>query len=250
MNRKLHVVALIPARYEASRFPGKLLKDLGGKPVLLRTYEAVVASELFDEVYVVTDDDRIEQCIAEAGGRVLRSQEEHETGSDRLAEAIAHIQTDIAINVQGDEPFIDKDSLQQLIELFEADQDQSIDLASLMVRITEEERVENPNVVKVITDREGFALYFSRSPVPYPRDTSRPATYFQHIGVYAFRRQALLDFKALPIAPLEASEKIEAIRFLEYGRRLRMLETTKPSIGIDTPEDLELANQKWNNTQS
>ena len=108
MNRKLHVVALIPARYEASRFPGKLLKDLGGKPVLLRTYEAVVASELFDEVYVVTDDDRIEQCIAEAGGRVLRSQEEHETGSDRLAEAIAHIQTDIAINVQGDEPFIDK----------------------------------------------------------------------------------------------------------------------------------------------
>ena len=246
MPKKLHVVALIPARYQASRFPGKLLKDLGGKPVLARTYEAVVNSQLFDEVYVVTDDDRIESCIADLGGKVLRSKQEHDTGSDRLAEAIAHIDTDLAINVQGDEPFIDRESLAQLIRLFEADDKKEIDLASLMVRIEEEERVANPNVVKVITDQAGFALYFSRSPIPYPRDQEVSTSYYQHIGVYAFRRQALLDFKALPIAPLEASEKIEAIRFLEYGRRLRMLETSRPSIGIDTPEDLEEANAKWN----
>lgn len=246
MPKKLHVVALIPARYQASRFPGKLLKDLGGKPVLARTYEAVVNSQLFDEVYVVTDDDRIERCITDLGGKVLRSQQEHDTGSDRLAEAIAHIDTDVAINVQGDEPFIDRESLAQLIRLFEADEQKEIDLASLMVRIEEEERIANPNVVKVVTDQAGFALYFSRSPIPYPRDQEAWAAYYQHIGVYAFRRQALLDFKELPIAPLEASEKIEAIRFLEYGRRLRMLETSRPSIGIDTPEDLEEANAKWN----
>ena len=246
MGKKLHVVALIPARYEASRFPGKLLKDLGGKPVLLRTYEAVHKSGLFDEVYVVTDDDRIEQCLAEAGAKVLRSQREHATGSDRLAEAIEHIQTDVAINVQGDEPFIDSESLQKLIDLFEEDHQSEIDLASLMVRIEEEERIANPNVVKVITDQQGFALYFSRAPIPFHRDQSTDVQYFQHIGVYAFRRQALLDFKQLPIAPLEASEKIEAIRFLEYGRRLRLLETDRPSIGIDTPEDLEQANKKWN----
>ena len=225
MKKKFHVVALIPARYEASRFPGKLLKDLGGKPVLVRTYEAVLRSGLFDEVYVVTDDDRIETCIAAIGGKVLRSKEAHDTGSDRLAEAIAHIQTDVAINVQGDEPFIDRDSLAQLIQLFEADEKKEIDLASLMVKIEEEERITNPNVVKVITDKQGFALYFSRAPIPYPRDKEVNTPYYQHIGVYAFRRQALLDFRELSIAPLEASEKIEAIRFLEYGRRLKMLET-------------------------
>ena len=235
------IIAMIPARYEASRFPGKLLEDLNGKTVITRTYEAALKTGLFDEVYVVTDSDKIYEEIHKAGGKVMRSKKEHECGSDRIAEAVENMDVDIVVNVQGDEPFIDKNSLAKLLEVFQQEGAEEIDLASLKTALLDSEEITNPNNVKVITGNDDFALYFSRFPIPYPRDTSATVTYFKHVGIYAFRKSALMDFYRLPMLPLEASEKIECIRYLEYGKKIKMVETSVKSIGIDTPEDLEKA---------
>jgi 3-deoxy-manno-octulosonate cytidylyltransferase (CMP-KDO synthetase) len=236
---------MIPARYAASRFPGKLMKDLGGKPVIVRTYEAARDTGLFDEVIVVTDSEIIAEAVQREGGRVVMSQQVHETGSDRLAEAVEDIDADIVVNVQGDEPFTEGESLEKLIRVFHKDPEKVIDLASLMTKITDPEDIANPNTVKVITDKEGFALYFSRAPIPYQRAEEPRALYFKHKGVYAFRKRALLDFRSLPMLPLEAVEKIEAIRFLEYGKKIKMVQTRISGIEIDTPEDLERAKAAW-----
>ncbi|MGB5404974.1 MAG: 3-deoxy-manno-octulosonate cytidylyltransferase [Robiginitalea sp.] len=236
---------MIPARYAASRFPGKLMQDLAGKPVIVRTYEAARDTGLFDAVIVVTDSEIIAEAVQRAGGQVVMSQEVHETGSDRLAEAVVDIDTDIVVNVQGDEPFTEAESLEKLIRVFREDPDQQVDLASLMTEINDPEDIANPNTVKVITDKDGFALYFSRAPIPYQRAEEPRAIYFKHKGVYAFRKQALLDFRRLPMLPLEAVEKIEAIRFLEYGKKLKMVQTRISGIEIDTPEDLERAKAAW-----
>ena len=237
----MKVIAMIPARYKASRFPGKLMKDLLGKPVILRTYEAAKNTNLFSEVYVVTDSNIIFDTISNAGGKALMSKKDHECGSDRIAEAVEHIDADIVINVQGDEPFIDEKSLKKLIQVFENDINNEIDLASLKVQITNEEDIKNPNNVKVITDVDNLAIYFSRSVVPYLRDNTVDVKYFKHKGVYAFRKQALLDFYNTSITPLEAAEKIEAIRYQEIGKKIKMVETDVEAVGIDTPEDLEKA---------
>jgi 3-deoxy-manno-octulosonate cytidylyltransferase (CMP-KDO synthetase) len=242
---QLKVIAMIPARYAASRFPGKLMQDLAGKPVILRTYEAALATKLFSEVYVVTDSPLIYETIEKEGGKAIMSREEHECGSDRIAEAVADMDIDIVVNVQGDEPFTDRESLASLIKVFEKDNSEEIDLASLMTPITEKEDIESPNTVKVIVDRQGFALYFSRSVIPYPRATEIKPKYYKHKGVYAFRKQAVLDFRRLPMLPLEAAEKIEAIRYLEYGKKIKMVETRVTGIEIDTPEDLEKAKAVW-----
>lgn len=236
---------MIPARYQASRFPAKLMQDLGGKPVILRTYEATVNTNLFDSVYVVTDSDIIFKLIEDANGKAIMSKEKHESGSDRIAEAVADMDVDIVINVQGDEPFVDTESLKKTIQVFKEDDTKEIDLASLMTPITDWEEISNPNTVKVIVDTSNFALYFSRSPIPYPRDKEIETTYYKHKGIYAFRKRALLDFKKLPMQKLEATEKIEAIRFLEYGKKIKMVETHITGIEIDTPEDLERANKVW-----
>ncbi|MDC6363846.1 MULTISPECIES: 3-deoxy-manno-octulosonate cytidylyltransferase [Flavobacteriaceae] len=236
---------MIPARYQASRFPAKLMQDLQGKPVILRTYEAAVNTGLFDEVYVVTDSDIISKVVSEVGGKVIMSKQKHESGSDRIAEAVEDMDVDIVINVQGDEPFIDGESLEKIIEVFNKDEKKEIDLASLMTPITDWEEISNPNTVKVIVDNQNCALYFSRSPIPYPRDKEVEATYYKHKGIYAFRKRALMDFKKLPMLPLEAKEKIEAIRFLEYGKKIKMVETHVTGIEIDTPEDLERAIKAW-----
>ncbi len=236
---------MIPARYRASRFPGKLMQDLGGKSVILRTYEATVNTKLFDDVIVVTDSDIIFNEIVNNGGKAVMSKKEHECGSDRIAEAVELMDIDIVINVQGDEPFTEKESLKKLIDVFKDDHNKEIDLASLMVHITDEDEINNPNTVKVITDKFNFALYFSRSPIPYPRDKNVGAKYFKHKGVYAFRKEAILDFYRLPMLPLEASEKIECIRYLEYGKRIKMVETNVQGVEIDTPEDLERAKKLW-----
>ena len=240
------IIAMIPARYEASRFPGKLMQDLNGKTVIATTYDAAVNTGLFDEVYVVTDSEKIYEEIVKIGGKVIRSKKEHECGSDRIAEAVEDMDVDIVVNVQGDEPFIDKNSLAKLLEVFEQEGAEEIDLASLKTPLKEQEEITNPNNVKVITGNEGFALYFSRFPIPYPRDTSARVTYFKHIGIYAFRKSALMDFYKLPMLPLEAAEKIECIRYLEYGKKIKMVETSVKSIGIDTPEDLEKARNLFN----
>ena len=236
---------MIPARYAASRFPAKLMQNLAGKTVILRTYEATIATKLFSEVYVVTDSDIIYDEIISNRGKAIMSKKEHESGSDRIAEAVANVDCDIVVNVQGDEPFTERESLEKVLEVFKGDADKNIDLASLMVEIKDWEEINNPNSVKVIVDQNDFALYFSRSPIPFPRDKSVDSKYFKHKGIYAFRKQALLDFTVLPMQFLEATEKIECIRYLEYGKRIKMVETNVQGIEIDTPEDLERAKKLW-----
>ena len=237
----MKIIGVIPARYASTRFPAKLMQDLGGKTVILRTYEAAINTKLFDDVFVVTDSDLIYDEIVSHGGKAIKSIKEHESGSDRIAEAVENLGVDIVINVQGDEPFIDAEPLAKVIEVFRNDLDKKVDLASLMREITNEADINNPNNVKVVVDQNGFALYFSRSVIPYPREKNVGVRYMQHIGIYAFRKQALLDFYSLPMQSLEASEKLEQLRYLEFGKRIKMMETTHVGIGIDTPEDLEKA---------
>ena len=237
----MKIIAVIPARYASTRFPAKLMQDLGGKTVITRTYEAAVNTQLFDDVFVVTDSNLIYNEIINNGGKAIMSIKEHESGSDRIAEAVENLEVDIVVNVQGDEPFINAEPLAKVLEVFRNDSDKKVDLASLMVEIQDAAEIENPNNVKVVVDQNGFALYFSRSVIPYPRDVNVGVRYMKHIGIYAFRKQALLDFYSLPMKSLEASEKLEQLRYLEYGKRIKMVETTHVGIGIDTPEDLEKA---------
>ena len=233
---------MIPARFQASRFPGKLMQDLGGQTVILNTYRATVATGLFEDVFVVTDSAIIFNEITDHGGKAIMSIKEHECGSDRIAEAVASMDVDIVVNVQGDEPFTNKEALIPLLEVFKAEDASKIDLASLMVKIADWDEINNPNCVKVIVNKENFAQYFSRAPIPYPRDRDLATSYYKHKGIYAFTKQALLDFYQLPMGTLEATEKIECIRYLEYGKNIKMVETTIQGVGIDTPEDLIKAN--------
>jgi 3-deoxy-manno-octulosonate cytidylyltransferase (CMP-KDO synthetase) len=237
----MKIIAVIPARYASTRFPAKLMQDLGGKTVILRTYEAAKNTNLFDDVFVVTDSSLIYDEIVSNGGKAIMSIKEHESGSDRIAEAVQNLDVDIVINVQGDEPFINAEPLAKVIDVFKKDIDKKVDLASLMREISNKDDIQNPNNVKVVVDQNNFALYFSRSVIPYPRETNVGVHYFQHIGIYAFRKQALLDFYSLPMKSLEASEKLEQLRYLEFGKRIKMVETTHVGIGIDTVEDLEKA---------
>jgi 3-deoxy-manno-octulosonate cytidylyltransferase (CMP-KDO synthetase) len=239
------IIAMIPARYSASRFPGKLMKDLGGMTVIARTYQATLNTGLFDAVYVVTDSTDISNEIQSIGGHVIMSQKKHESGSDRIAEAVANINCDIVINVQGDEPFTEKESLEKLIDVFKSDSQKQIDLASLMFKIDDKTEIESPNCVKVITDSNNFALYFSRSVIPHSRVDSAHIQYFKHKGVYAFRKASLLEFTELPILGLEASEKIECLRYLEHGKKIKMVESLIEGVEIDTPEDLLKAQKIW-----
>lgn len=243
----MKIIALIPARYEASRFPGKLLQDLGGKSVIVQTYEATVNTNLFDAVYVVTDSELIQKEIIKNNGKVILSKSIHETGSDRIAEAVSNlnIDIDIVVNVQGDEPFVNKKILKKLVDVFKEKDADKIDVASLIFPLTDVDEITNPNNVKVVVDENNFALYFSRAPIPYPRDTNK-AFYYQHIGVYAFRKKALLKFTKLPMDRLEKAEKLENLRFLANGMKVKMVLTQEKSIGIDTPEDLEKARLKYN----
>jgi 3-deoxy-D-manno-octulosonate cytidylyltransferase len=238
---------MIPARYGATRFPGKLMADLGGKPVIVRTYESTVATNLFDEVYVVTDSVIIKDALEEHGGKAIMSLKEHDCGTDRIAEAVEDLDIDIVVNVQGDEPFVKRDPLKKVLDVFYQDDASQIDLASLMQEMKDWKDITDPNYVKVIVDEEDFALYFSRSPIPYPRDKDAGAKYYEHIGVYAFRKQAILDFYNLEMRSLEATEKIECIRFLEYGKKIKMVETDYMGIEIDTPEDLNKAKKYFKN---
>lgn len=214
------------------------MAKLGGKTVIQRTYDATIATGLFDEVIVVTDSDIIYNEITSHGGKAVMSKKEHESGSDRIAETAKEINADIIVNVQGDTPFIKKEPLQKLLHQFN---DPSVKVASLMQVLTRQEEIDDPNFVKVAVDKNMNSLFFSRSVIPYPRDRDVPVTYYEHIGVYAFRKQALIDFTNWPITPLEATEKIECLRYLEHGIPLRMVIVDYMGIEIDTPEDLEKA---------
>jgi 3-deoxy-D-manno-octulosonate cytidylyltransferase len=228
-------IAMIPARYAATRFPAKLMQMLGDKTVILHTYNNTVATGLFDEVMVVTDSEIIFDEIVNNGGKAVMSKKEHESGSDRIAEAIADIDVDIVVNVQGDEPFVQKDPLRKLLDVFA---DENVQVASLMQELYDELFIADPNYVKVAVDKNMNSLFFSRSPIPYHRDKNSNPVFYEHIGVYAFRKQALLNFTSWSITPLEAAEKIECLRYLENGVPLKMVVTKYMGVEIDTPEDL------------
>ena len=229
------VGAFIPARYAATRFPAKLMQLLGDKTVIRHTYDNTKATSLFDEVYVVTDSEIIFNEIVNNGGKAIMSKRSHESGSDRIAEAIVDLPIDIVVNVQGDEPFVKKEPLQKVIDVFS---DSTVQVASLMQVLTNPQLIEDPNYVKVAVDNKMNALFFSRSVIPYPRATDIAITYYEHIGVYAFKKQALLNFTNWPMSPLEAAEKIECLRYLENGVPIRMVVTEYMGVEIDTPEDL------------
>ncbi|OLY94618.1 3-deoxy-manno-octulosonate cytidylyltransferase [Cnuella takakiae] len=231
-------IAMIPARYAASRFPAKLMQPLGGKTVIAQTYLAAVRSGLFDEVVVVSDTDIIRTEIEQYGGRVIMSLGQHESGTDRIAEAAADLDVDVIVNVQGDTPFVTTEQLRLLLEQFN---DPAVQVASLMQVLRDEAMITNPNCVKVCVDKNNNSLFFSRSVIPYPRATDIAITHHKHIGVYAFRKKALMEFTTWPMSPLEAAEKIECLRFLENGVQLRMVLTDYVGVEIDTPEDLEKA---------
>ena len=231
----MKIVAMIPARYAATRFPAKLMQQLGNKSVIRHTYDNTMATGLFSDVVVVTDSDIIFNEITSHGGKAVMSKKNHESGSDRIAEAAADMDVDIIVNVQGDEPFVQKDPLEKLLAVFA---DEIVQVASLMQELKDQTSIEDPNYVKVAVDRNMNSLFISRSVIPYPRDKSIAIPYYEHIGVYAFRKQALINFTNWPMTPLEAAEKIECLRYLEYGVPLKMVLTQYMGVEIDTPEDL------------
>ncbi|RYF84452.1 MAG: 3-deoxy-manno-octulosonate cytidylyltransferase [Chitinophagaceae bacterium] len=235
-------IAMIPARYAATRFPFKLMQPLGHKTVIRHTYDNTVATGLFDAVYVVTDHEIIFDEITAHGGKAIMSLQPHESGSDRIAEAIAGMDVEVVLNVQGDEPFVRKEPLRQLLMAFNNDE---VQVASLMKKFTDASLVANPNYVKVVVDHQNDALLFSRSVIPYQRDEQLTANYYEHIGVYAFRKQALLQFTKWPMADLEQIEKLEQLRYLHNGISIRMIETDEVSVKIDVPEDLAIAERYW-----
>ncbi len=234
----MKIGAFIPARYAATRFPAKLMQPLGDKTVIRHTYDNTLATGLFDEVYVVTDSDIIFNEIVQHGGKAIMSQRSHESGSDRIAEAIQDLAIDVVVNVQGDEPFVKKEPLQKLLTVFN---DTTVQVASLMQVLTQQNLIEDSNYVKVAVDKNNNALFFSRSVIPYPRSKDSAIVYYEHIGVYAFKKQALLDFTNWPMSPLEAAEKIECLRYLENGVPIKMVVTEYMGVEIDTPEDLAKA---------
>jgi 3-deoxy-manno-octulosonate cytidylyltransferase (CMP-KDO synthetase) len=227
--------AFIPARYAATRFPAKLMQQLGDKTVIRHTYDNAKATGLFDEVYVVTDSDIIYNEITNNGGKAIMSIKTHESGSDRIAEAIEHLDIDIVVNIQGDEPFVKRAPLEKVLDCFK---DETVQVASLMQVLENPSSIADPNYVKVAVDKKMNALFFSRSVIPYLRDASVAPIYYEHVGVYAFKKQALIDFTNWPMSPLEAAEKIECLRYLENGIGIRMAITDYMGVEIDTPEDL------------
>ena len=239
----MKTIALIPARLGATRFPSKLLAPIKGKSVILRTYESAAGTGLFDEVIVVTDSDEILNEIIKHGGQAVKSKGEYESGTDRIAEIAEHLDADIFVNVQGDEPFVQRQPLAQLLHLFSGDDGDKVQVASLVQRLTDTALIADPNYVKVALALNHDALFFSRSVVPYARNKEIDIPYYEHIGVYAFRKDALMKFTRWPITPLEAAEKVECLRFLEHGMPMRMGITEYMGVEIDTPEDIIRAEQ-------
>lgn len=234
------VIALIPARYESTRLPGKPLALIHGKPMIQHVFERTRAVNLVDQVLVATDDARIAETVRGFGGDVVMTSTGHQTGTDRIAEAVADLDAEIVVNVQGDVPFLESAMVDATVALMHADI--MLPMATVKVPIRDQAEMTNPNVVKVVTDRDGYALYFSRSPLPYWRDLASAAPLgYKHIGLYAYRRDFLLRFARLAPTPLERAEKLEQLRALEWGFRIRVAETRSQSIEVDTPEDLERA---------
>ena len=240
----MKVLCVIPARYASTRLPGKPLKDIAGKPMVVRVYERASQARLVDETLVATDDERIKEAVEAAGGRAMLTRADHPTGTDRLAEvAEAYPEVDLIINVQGDEPLIEPALIDELAGQFESDE--GLQMATVKTEIKEEAEQKNPNNVKVVCDKAGYALYFSRSLMPYPRKGGCPV--YKHIGIYAYRRDFLLKYAKMEPTPLEKAESLEQLRALENGFRIKVVETKASFVGVDTPEDLERVNEIYRN---
>lgn len=238
------VAAIIPARYASSRFPGKALADILGSPMISHVYRRTSQARLVDEVFVATDDGRIGKAIEKFSGNVLMTRSDHASGTDRLVEAVLHTDADLIVNVQGDEPIIHPEMIDQAIKPFF--NEPNLVVTTLKKLIDSQEELSDPNVVKVVTDRRGDALYFSRLPIPYLRDERGQDTqhYYKHIGLYVYRRDFLESFSQLEVGVLEQAESLEQLRVLENGYPIRVIETSYESIGVDTPEDLEKV-RRW-----
>jgi 3-deoxy-manno-octulosonate cytidylyltransferase (CMP-KDO synthetase) len=234
------VVAIIPARYESTRLPGKPLADIQGQPMIQRVYERAARAPGVDRVLVATDDARIRDAVKRFGGEAVMTSAAHRTGTDRIAEVAAELDADVIVNVQGDLPLLDPAVVASAIAPLRADP--GLPMATIKTAIRSDEELRNPNVVKVVTDRDGFALYFSRSPLPYWRD-GLPAEGLahKHIGLYVYRRDFLLTFARLEATPLEQAEQLEQLRALEWGFRIKVVEVAAASIEVDTLRDLERA---------
>lgn len=242
----MKIVSIIPARYNSKRFPGKLLNRIGNETLIERTYNSVLNTSLFEKVIVATDSLAIKDKISSIGGETIITKESHICGSDRIAEAVKDIDADVIVNVQADEPFIDKRSLEDLIKIFADDKKELIGMTSLMTTFKDAQMIDNTNIVKVIVDNQNFALYFSRSKIPFNRDKDELINYYKHIGVYGFRKKSLIEFSKNGPTLLEKVEKIECIRQLEMGKRIKMVETSVPNISIDTRDDISKAEQFLN----
>ena len=235
------VVAIIPARYQSSRLPGKALADIGGRPMIEHVYRRASAARSVGVVIVATDDQRICDAVEAFGGRAQLTSPAHESGTDRLAEIAAGLTCDVIVNVQGDEPLIEPSMIDDAIQPFRADPD--LQMTTLRRRIESDEEHQNPNVTKVVVDRDGYALYFSRAPIPYTREGCPPAPAWRHIGLYVYRRECLLRLAALPPTVMERAEALEQLRALEHGIRIKAIETRHDSVGVDTPADLARVRQ-------
>ena len=239
------VSALIPARLNSTRLEKKLIKNLGGIPVIVRTYQNICSTKLFDEVVVVTDSDDIINVLKEFDIKFLKSKEDHNTGTDRIAEFSKKFKSDIIINVQGDEPFVLKEDLSKIINKFKNDIENKINVISLMTKLISVEEINNPNNVKVVVDKNNNSLMFSRSIIPYKR-VENNVNYFKHIGIYAFRNSFLNKFKKFKQTNLELTEMIEALRIIEHGYNIHMIEIDHEQISIDTIEDFNKAKSMLN----
>ena len=236
----MKTICVIPARYSSTRLPGKPLRDIFGEPMICRVYERASKSKLIDKAIVATDDERIFEAVKKFGGEVMMTRKDHQTGTDRLAEVAEKISdVDLIINVQGDEPLINPNLIDDLINLFV---DENLQMATVATELTFEDEIKNPNNVKVVTDLNNFALYFSRSIIPYPRNVGK-AKVFKHIGIYAYRREFLLKYAKMNPTPLEQSESLEQLRALEHGYKIKVLRSNDNFVGVDTEEDLKLVNE-------
>ena len=236
----MKVLCVIPARYASTRLPGKPLSMIAGKPMIQHVYERACQAQLPDEVVVATDNELVEQAVLAFGGKAVMTSPDHPSGTDRLAEvALMYPDVDVIVNVQGDEPMIPPEVVDRLAEVFKEDAD--LKMATMKV-VMDEEDYNNPAAVKVVTDQRGYALYFSRSLMPYPRNKPEGYKVFKHVGIYAYRRDFLLKYAALEPTPLERAESLEQLRALENGYKIKVLESDFQGIGVDTPEDLAAVN--------
>ncbi len=233
----MEVVAIIPARYAATRLPGKVLVDIVGKPMIQHVYERAAATPGISRVLVATDDERIAEVVHGFGGEARMTRSDHSTGTDRLAEVAEGLRADVVVNVQGDEPLIAPASIQLAIEPLRRDRD--LVMSTLRERIQDPKDLQDPNSVKVVVDQDDYALYFSRSPIPYYRSADAGTTSWRHLGLYVYRREFLLHYARLEPTPLQLAEGLEQLRALEHGYRIKVPLTPHPAVGVDTPEDLE-----------